>query len=47
MGDGPIQWDAIDRFARRYGIEGDDYDEFLTMIRAMDHEYREATRPKT
>ena len=43
---GPIPWTAIDRYAERHGIEGDDFEEFLILVRAMDDEYREATRPK-
>lgn len=31
-----IPFTAIDAWARRYGIEGDGFDEFLRLIRAAD-----------
>jgi len=40
MGEGPIPFAAIDRYAQRYGL--DDlafFDEFRTLIGALDHEY--------
>lgn len=40
MGLGPIPFVAIDAFARRYRIEDpDEFDRFLTLIRAQDSEY--------
>jgi hypothetical protein len=33
---GAIPWGSIDRYAARYGIEDDDFDDFVQLIRAMD-----------
>jgi hypothetical protein len=39
MSVGPIPFAAIDAYATRYGIDGeDDFDRFLALIRAMDSE---------
>ena len=32
----PIAWTALDAFARRHGIEDDDYTAFVAVMRAMD-----------
>lgn len=39
MGLGPIPWSSIDRFARRYGFHGDDFDRLCSLIQAMDVAY--------
>lgn len=39
MDRGPIPWSAIDRFATRYSVVGDDFDRLCNLIRAMDHAY--------
>lgn len=47
MGIGPIPWSAIDRYARRFGIDGaDEFDAFAFLIRSMDGAFlrREAER---
>lgn len=36
---GAIPWSSIDRFAQRYGIDGDEFARFLRLIRAMDAAY--------
>lgn len=36
MAMGPIPWSAIDRYAIRYRIDGDDFDRFAQLIQAMD-----------
>ena len=36
---GPIPWSAIDRFARRHHIDGDGFERFHRLIRAMDVAY--------
>lgn len=39
MGRGPIPWDAVDRYAERHRMRGDEYDELQSLIRAMDDEF--------
>lgn len=39
MGIGPVPWSSIDRFARRYRIEGEEFDRFADLIQAMDTAY--------
>jgi hypothetical protein len=42
MGEGPIPFTSIDRFARRYGMDDlDAFDEFRSFIHAIDREYLE------
>jgi hypothetical protein len=36
MSQGPIPWSSIDRYAMRYAIEGDEFDRFHDLIRALD-----------
>lgn len=36
MGVAPIPFTSIDRFAVRHGVEGEDFDFFTRMMRAMD-----------
>lgn len=36
---GRIPFGAIDRYARRYGIEGEAFDRLVTLIDPMDREY--------
>ena len=36
FGVGPIPWVAMDRYARRYGVAGEDFDRFRQLIRALD-----------
>lgn len=38
-GPGPIPWTAIDSFARRHGVPGDDFELFEMAIEGMDTEY--------
>lgn len=40
-GETPIPFRAYDEYARRYGIEGDDFEVFLACVSAMDAEYLE------
>jgi len=48
MGIGPIPWVAIDQWANRHGpSDPDDYDDFLTLIRAMDDVYLDHVNSKT
>lgn len=43
----PIPFLSIDAYARRYGIEGDDWDSFFAIIRRTDHAFRrEANKEK-
>lgn len=40
MAEGPIPFSAVDRYARRYGIDDiDDFDVFLRIMRGLDAEY--------
>lgn len=39
MGTGGIPFEALDRYAIRYGVEGDEFEELAHLIRAMDAEY--------
>lgn len=43
MGDmgemGRIYWAAIDRYAERHEISGNDFDEFLMFVRVLDDEF--------
>lgn len=32
----PIAWTSLDAFARRHGIEDDDYTAFVAIMRALD-----------
>jgi hypothetical protein len=43
---GAIPWSSIDRFAQRYAIEGDEFDRFCRLIRAMDSAYLAYFRDK-
>lgn len=36
---GPIPFEAVDRYAARYEIDGEDFDDFLAMISAIDAVY--------
>jgi hypothetical protein len=36
---GAIPWSSIDRYAARHGIDGDDFNRFCVLIRAMDGAY--------
>ena len=39
-GFGPIPFEAIDRYARRFGIDdADDFDDLLRFVRALDESY--------
>ena len=38
-GPGPIPWTAVDQYARRYGIVGEQFDDLVYYIRAMDLAY--------
>lgn len=49
MAEGPIPWNALDTYASRYGLIGEERERFFTLMRALDGEYlryREKTRPK-
>lgn len=38
---GPIPWSSIDRYAARFGIaDGDEFEQFLHFVRALDGAYR-------
>jgi len=43
-GSGPIPWDAIDRYAVRWKLTGNDYEFFERVITAMDSTYMEYQR---
>jgi hypothetical protein len=47
MAMGPIPWLAIDRYASRYGLIGDDFDRLVEIIQAMDAAYREYHEKKS
>jgi hypothetical protein len=36
---GAITWSSINRYAARHGINGDDFNRFCALIRAMDAAY--------
>lgn len=46
MAVGPIPWDAIDRYAERHGFEGDDYEDLVDFVRAMDEVFLASEREK-
>lgn len=47
FGEGPIPWDAIDRYAERHGIaDEEDYEDFVDMVRALDDAYLKHRRDK-
>ena len=35
-GGGPIPWTAINEWALRHGVDGDDFDDLVMMVRAQD-----------
>jgi hypothetical protein len=39
MSEGPIPWSSMDRWCRRHGINGDEFDRFILMMKHMDSEY--------
>ena len=41
MAEGPIPWSVVDRWASRHGIEGEDFDRLVLIIKAMDSVYIE------
>jgi hypothetical protein len=41
MDTGPIPWTAIDRYAERYGLDGDAFERLSLWIRMMDRAARE------
>jgi hypothetical protein len=43
MGVGPIPFTAIDAYAHRYGIAGDEFERFRLLIRTIESEQRRAT----
>lgn len=47
MATGPIPWTAVDRYAERYGIEGDAFERLTAWVRMMDHAARESTNKAT
>lgn len=40
-GESPISFMALDAYARRYSIEGEAFDRFLTFMSALDDEWLE------
>lgn len=46
FGRGPIPFTAIDRYALRFGFDGDDFERLFLLIRALDAEYLSLTAPK-
>lgn len=45
-GAGNIPWTAINEYAKRYHIEGDDFEIFHDIIHRMDSEYLRVINPK-
>lgn len=41
MAEGPIPWTAMNDYAYRYGLMGDDFDYFVLLLKAMDSVYIE------
>lgn len=41
MGEGPIPWGAMNDYAERHGIYGDEFDRFVLIIKGMDAAYLE------
>lgn len=39
FGVGAIPWTAIDAYARRHGLEGEEYEDFEDTVRALDNAY--------
>lgn len=36
LAQGAIPWSSLDRYAQRFGIIGDEFDRFVSVMRAMD-----------
>lgn len=48
--DGGIPWTAISQYGRRYEIEGQEFEDFAFLIRALDQEWQkimDEKKPKT
>jgi hypothetical protein len=43
---GPIPWDVMDRYATRFSLNEDEYDEFLHIMESLDQTYLVETTPK-
>lgn len=41
MSEGPIPWSSMDRWALRHEIDGDEFNRFVLIMRAMDSAYIE------
>jgi hypothetical protein len=41
MAEGPIPWTAMNQYAARYDVQGDEFDRFVLLIKAMDSVYIE------
>lgn len=46
MGVMPIPWSSIDRYARRHGIEGEDFDRLAKLVMAVDAAWMKAVNDK-
>src|SRR5438874_1197361 len=42
----PLSFGALDAYARRYGIEGEAFDRFVILVRALDSVWVEATNKR-
>lgn len=46
MAEGRIPWSSIDRWAQRHGVEGEQFEDLVRMVRAQDDEYMQHKKPK-
>jgi hypothetical protein len=46
MAAGPIPWSAVDRWAARNGVDGDEFDRLKTLVFALDAEWLALNAPK-
>ena len=46
FGEGAIPWTAIDAYATRHGLEGEEYEDFEDLVRVLDDAYLKHRREK-
>lgn len=46
MAEGPIPWTAVDRYAQRYGIDGDAFEMLSAWVRIMERAVNEKEEPR-
>lgn len=46
FGEGPIPWTSLDKYARRYNIEGEEFERLVQLIRIVDSELLKTKQKK-